>query len=137
MKDNEINDQKQQINKISKYVEAFNYADKVFIVLSASFGSLSIASHATVVGIPVGIVGASLTLVFTACMGVVKTLLSATKKKKKKHNKIMLHASTSLSTIETLLSSSLIDFDISHEEFTKVINENVKYEGFKQNEVTN
>ena len=137
MKDNEINDQKQQINKISKYVAAFNYADKVFIVLSASFASLSIASHATVVGIPVAIVGASLTLVFTACMGVVKTLLSATKKKKKKHNKIMLHASTSLSTIETLLSSSLIDFDISHEEFTKVIHKNVKYEGFKQNEVTN
>ena len=33
----------------NKYVAAFNYADKVFIVLSASFGSLSIASHANVV----------------------------------------------------------------------------------------
>ena len=66
---NEINERKQQINKISKYVAAFNYAGKVFIVLSASFGSLSIASHATVVGMPVGIAGASLTLVFTACMG--------------------------------------------------------------------
>ena len=132
---NEINERKQQINKISKYVAAFNYADKVFIVLPASFGSLSIASHATVVGIPVGIAGTSLTLVFTACMGVVKTLLSATKKKKKKHNKIMMHASTSLSMIETLLSSSLIDFDISHEEFTKIINEKVKYERFKQHEM--
>ena len=132
---NEINDRKQQINKISKYVAAFNYPDKVFIVLSASFGSLSIASHATVVGIPVGIAGASLTLVFTACMGVVKTLLSATKKKKKKHNKIMMHASTSLSMIETLLSSSLIDFDISHEEFTKTINEKVKYEKIKGDEM--
>ena len=132
---NEINDRKQQINKISKYVAAFNYPDKIFIVLSASFGSLSIASHATVVGIPVGIAGASLTLVFTACMGVVKTLLSATKKKKKKHNKIMMHASTSLSMIETLLSSSLIDFDISHEEFTKIINEKVKYEKIKGDEM--
>ena len=131
---NEINERKQQINKISKYVAAFNYADKVFIALSASFGSLSIASHATVVGIPVGIAGASFTLVFTACMGVVKTLLSATKKKKKKHNKIMMHASTSLSMIETLLSSSLIDFDISHEEFTKIINEKVKYERFRRDE---
>ena len=132
---NEINERKQQINKISKYVAAFNYADKVFIVLSASFGSLSIASHATVVGIPVEIAGASLTLVFTACMGVAKALLSAAKKKKKKHNKIMMHASTSLSMIETLLSSSLIDFDISHEEFTKIINEKVKYERFKQDEM--
>ena len=101
-------------------------------MLSASFGSLSIASHATVVGIPVGIADASLTLVFTACMGVVKTLLSATKKKKKKHNKIMMHASTSLSTIETILSSSLIDFNISHEEFTKIIDEKVKYEKFNK-----
>ena len=130
---NERNDRKQQINKISKYVAAFNYADKVFIVLSVLFGSLSIASHATVVGIPVGIAGSSLTLVFTACMGVVKTLLSATKKKK--HNKIMMRASTSLNAIETLLSSSLIDIDISHEEFTKIINEKVKYEGFKENEM--
>ena len=132
---NEIKERKQQIDKICKYVAAFNYADKVFIVLSASFGSLSIASHATVVGIPVGIAGASLTLVFTACMGVVKTLLSPTKRKKKKHNKIMVLASTSLNTIETLLSGALIDFAIGHEEFTKIINEKVKHEGFKQNEM--
>ena len=57
---NEIKQQKQITNKISKCVSAFDYADKVFILLSASFGSLSIASHATVVGIPVGIAGASL-----------------------------------------------------------------------------
>ena len=53
------------LKKISKYVVAFNYADKLFVALSASFGTLSIASHATIVGIPVGITGASLTLIFT------------------------------------------------------------------------
>ena len=46
----------------------------------------------------------------------------------------MMHASTSLSMIETLLLGALSDFDISHEEFTKIINEKVKYERFKQNE---
>ena len=45
-----------------------------------------------------------------------------------------MHASTSLSMIETLLSSSLIDFDISHEEFTKIINEKVKYKRFRRDE---
>ena len=55
---NEIKERKQTVNKISKFITAFDYADKVFIVLSASFGSLSIASHATVVGIPLGIAGA-------------------------------------------------------------------------------
>ena len=56
---NEIKERKQTINKINKFITAFDYADKVFIVLSASFGGLSIASHATVVGVPVRIAGAS------------------------------------------------------------------------------
>ena len=89
---NEIKERKDIINKINKYIVAFDYADKVFIMLSASFGTLSIASHATVVGIPVGIAGASLTLIFTITTGAVKKLLSVTKKKKKKHNKIMVLA---------------------------------------------
>ena len=76
---NEIKERKDIINKINKYIVAFDYADKVFI----TFGTLSIASHATVVGIPVGIAGASLTLIFTVTTGVVKKLLSVTKKRKR------------------------------------------------------
>ena len=57
----EIKERKDIIRKISKYIVAFDYADKVFITLSASFGTLSIASYATVVGIPAGIAGVSLT----------------------------------------------------------------------------
>ena len=41
----EIKERKDIIKKISKYIVAFDYADKVFIILSASFGTLSIASH--------------------------------------------------------------------------------------------
>ena len=55
----EIKERKDIIRKISKYFVAFDYADKVFITLSASFGTLSIASYATVVGIPAGIAIAS------------------------------------------------------------------------------
>ena len=68
---NEIKERKDIINKINKYIVAFDYADNVFITLSASFGTLSIASHATVVGIPVGIARFSLTLIFTVTTGVV------------------------------------------------------------------
>ena len=105
----------------------------MFIALSASFGSLSIASHATVVGIPVGIAGASLNLVFTATTGIVKKLLSVTRKKKKKHHKIIALANNKLNVIETLLSSALTDFDIIHEEFARIIDEKIKYEGVKEN----
>ena len=131
---NEIKERKDIINKINKYIVAFDYADKVFTTLSASFGTLSIASHATVVGVPVGITGASLTLIFTVTTGVVKKLLSVTKKKKKKHNKIMVLVRNKLNIVETLLSSALSDFDISHTLcIAKIIDEKVKYEEIKEN----
>ena len=57
----EIKERKDIVKKISKYIVAFDYADKVFITLSASFGTLSIASYETVVGIPAGIAGTLLT----------------------------------------------------------------------------
>ena len=113
----EIKERKDIIKKISKYIVAFDYGDKLFITLSASFGTLSIASHATIVVIPVGIAGASLTLIFTITTGVVKKLLNITRKKKKKHNKIISLARSKLNIIETLISRALTDFDISHEEF--------------------
>ena len=56
----EIKERKDIVKKISKYIVAFDCADKVFITLSASFGTLSIASYATAVGTPAGIAGASL-----------------------------------------------------------------------------
>ena len=124
----EIKERKDIIKKISKYIVAFDYADKLFITLSASFGTLSIASYATVVGIPAGITGASLTLIFTITTGVVKTLLNITRTKKEKHNKIIALARSKLNIIEHLISQALIDFEISHEEFSKIIYEKNNYE---------
>ena len=106
----EIKERKDIIKKISKYIVAFDYADKLFITLFASFGTLSIASHATIVGIPAGIAGASLTLTFTVTTGVVKKLLNITRKKKKKHNKIIALARSKLNIIEALTSGALTDF---------------------------
>ena len=68
--DNEIKERKDIIKKLNKYLVSFDYLDKIFITLSASFGTLSIASQATVIGIPAGITGASLTLIFTIGAGI-------------------------------------------------------------------
>ena len=124
----EVKERKDIVKKVSKYIVAFDYADKLFITLSASFSTLSIASHVTNVEIPVGIAGASLTLIFTVMIGVVKKLLNITRKKKKKHNKIIALARSKLNIIETLIYQALIDFDISHEEFSKTIYEKNNYE---------
>ena len=101
--------------------------------MSASFDTLSIASYASVVGTPAGIADSSLTLIFTIGTGISKSLLKVTKKRKKKHNKIIALAKSKLSDIETLLSSALNDSKISHEEFTSIITEKNIYENIKEN----
>ena len=60
-------------------------------------------------------------------------MLKLTKKRKKKHNEIILLAKNKLNTIDTLLSSALNDSEISHEEFTNIINEENIYEIIKEN----
>ena len=80
---NEIKERKDIIKKLNKYLVSFDYLDKIFITLSELFGTLSIASYASVVGISAGITGASLTLVFTIGTGISKSFLKLTKKKKK------------------------------------------------------
>ena len=97
---NEIKERKDVIKKLNKYLVSLDYLDKIFITLSASFGTLSIASYASVVVIPAGITGASSTLVFTIGTGIRKSLLKLTKKRKKKHNKIIVVAKNKLNMIE-------------------------------------
>ena len=130
---NEIKERKDIIKKLKKYLVSFDYLDKIFIALSASLDTLSIASYASVVGTPAGIAGSSLTLIFTIGTGISKSLLKLTKKRKKKNNKIIVLAKNKLNMIDTLLSSALNDSEISHEEFTNIINEANIYENFKQN----
>ena len=100
--------------------------------MSASFGTLSIASYASVVGTRAGIAGSFLTLIFTIGTGISKSLLKATKKRKKEHNKIIVLAKNKLNTIDTLLSSALNDSETSHEEFTNIITETNIYENIKE-----
>ena len=131
--DNEIKERKDIIKKLNKYLVSFDYLDKTFISLSASFGTLSIASYASIVGTPAGVAGSSLTLIFTIGTGISKSLLNVTKKRKNKHNKIIALAKNKLNMIDTLLSSALNSSEISHEEFTNIINEANIYENIKEN----
>ena len=130
---NEINERKDIIKKLNKYIVSFDYLDKIFIALSLSFSTLRIASYTTVVGLPVRTAGSSLTLIFTVSTGVNKSLLRVTKKRKTKHNKISALAKSKLNMIDILLSSALNDSKISHEEFYNIITEKNTYENMKEN----
>ena len=60
-------------------------------------------------------------------------MLKLTKRRKKKHNKIIVLAKNILNTIDTLLSIALNDSEISHEEFSNIITEANIYENIKEN----
>ena len=129
----EINQRKTSSKKLSKYVAAFDYIDKILIVLSAASGRVCIISSVSVVGAPVGIAGASFTLIFSLATGIIKKLLSMTRNKKKKDDKILMLAESKLNSIETLISQALNGMEISHEEFIMILKEKNKYEMMKEN----
>ena len=121
------------MNKIlCKYVASFDYFDKSLIVLSVTTGSISIASFATVIGAPVGMMSASCSLAFSITTGFVKKLLKTTKDKKKKHNKIVMLARSKLNSIESKISEALINNEISHQDFMTIINQEKKYRELKE-----
>ena len=105
------------------YIVSLDYFAKSLIVLSVTTGSISIASFATVIGTPVGMVSASFSLACLISTGILK---KATRNKKKKHNKIVMLAGSKLNSIESKMSEALINNEISHENFMAIINDGKK-----------
>ena len=130
---NEINQQKTYSKKLSRYVTIFDYIDKILIFLSPTTGGISIISFTSVIGAPVGIASASFTLIFSLSTRIIKKLLNITRKKKKRHDQILMLAESKFSSIETLISRALNDLDISHEEFITIFKEKDRYEKMKYN----
>ena len=104
----EINQRKSCSKKLTKYVAVFDYIDQTLIVLSATSGGVSIISFTGIVGAPVAIASARLTLFFSLTTGIVKKLLNIRRRKKKKHDKIFMLAISELNSIETLVSQAII-----------------------------
>ena len=126
----EITERELMSKRLSKYIAFCDYFDKSLTV-SATSGSISIASFATVIGTPVGIASASLRLTFSLSTGTVKKLLKTTGNKKKKHNKIIMLARSKLNSIEGKVSEALINNKISQEDFMVIINEEKNYRELK------
>ena len=87
----------------------------------------------SIVGATVGIASASFTLILSLSTWITKKLLNITRKKKKKHDEILMLAKIKLNSFETLISQALIDMNISHEEFIKILKGKDRYEMMKDN----
>ena len=119
----EIKERELMSKRLSKYIASFDYFDKSLIVLSVATGSISIASFATVIGAPVGMMIASCSLTFSITTEIVKKLLKIIRNKKKKHNKIVMLVRSKLNSIESKISKAFMDNEISHEDLKTIINE--------------
>ena len=113
----EIRERELMSKNLSKYIASFEYLDKSLIVLSVATGSISIASFANAIGVPVRIKNASCSLAFSIATGFVKEFLKTIRNKKKKHNKTVMLARSKLNSVESKISEALINNKISHEDF--------------------
>ena len=77
------------IKNLSKYIASFDYLDKSLFFLSVATGSISIASFATAIGAPVGLMSASCSLAFSVTTGFLKKFLKTIRNKKKNTIKLL------------------------------------------------
>ena len=103
---NELNETKLCCKYLNKYITIFNHIDKILIVLSARSEGVSIISFSSAIGAPAGIASAIFTLTFSLATGIVMKLLDITRKKKKRHDKILMLAKSKFSSIDTLISQA-------------------------------
>ena len=82
---------------------------------------VSLCSLTTLIGTTVRIASDNISLVFLKSNGIVKMFFKIIGKKNK-HRKIISLARSKLNITEKIISKALIDSDVSHDEFTLVIN---------------
>ena len=95
----EIRERELISKNLSKYIASLDYFDKSLNVLSILSGSISIASFASVIGVPAGIIGASCSFTFSITSGFIKGFSKTIRNKKKKQKNVML-ARSKLNSIE-------------------------------------
>ena len=105
-----------------KVFRVLNYIEYLLILISTVTGCISISAFASSVCIPIGITSSAIGLKICVITVGIKKFKSIIKKKKKKHDKILLLAKSKLNGIEVLISKVVIDSNISHDQFVLINN---------------
>ena len=85
---------------------------------------------------PIGITSSAIGIKICAIAARIKTYKSIIRKKKKKHDEIVLLAKSKLNSIEVWTSKALINSNISYDQFVLIINVLKEYDNMKE-EITN
>ena len=95
-------------------------------------GCISISAFFSLIGIPIEITSSATGLKTCAIAAGTKKYKAIIKKKKKKDDKIILLPESKLNSIEVLISKSLTDSVISHDEFNSINNVWKEYNDIKE-----
>ena len=101
--------------KNKKVCTVLNFIDHLLIAISTITRCVSIFAFTSLVGIPIGITSSASGLKICVITAAFKKFKSTIKKKRKKHDQIVLLAKSKLNNIEVLVSKSLTDSNISYD----------------------
>ena len=132
--DQEVKYKQLLTSKLSKYLTGFDYADKILTIFLTGFSGTNIFAHVKEETQLLGLITSGFSLLFCLSSGVVKKLQQETKTRKKKHNKLLYLAKNKLDCVEMLVSKSVMDGIIDHNEFLAIIKEKIDYD-CQKNEV--
>ena len=102
--------------KHKKVCTTLNYIEHFLILVSAVTRCISISAFTSLLGILTGIKSSTIGLKICDITAGIKKYKTIIKKKKKKHDKIVLLEKFELNSIEVLISKALIDSNIIHHE---------------------
>ena len=127
--------QYQQIltNKLSKYLTIFDYSNKILTVDLTVFSGTNIFAHVKGKKKLLGLITVFSSL-FSLSFEINIKLQQETKLRKKKHNRLLYLAKKKLACIELLISNSIKDGIINHDEFLEIVKEKKEYDSLKNEE---
>ena len=108
--------------KCKNLCTTLNYIQQFLVSAFTITGCISISVFAYLLAIPIGITSSTIRLKICAITTGIENYKSIIKKKKRKHDKIVLLAKSKLINAEVLITRALIDSNISHDEFVLINN---------------
>ena len=109
-----------------------NYIEHFLILGSTITWYVSFSTFSNLIGIPIGITSSAIGLRICAITTAIKKYKSIIKRKKIKHDKIVLLAKSELNSIEVNISKFLINSVVSHDQFVLIYNILKEYNKMKE-----
>ena len=115
-----------------KYKNTCKYVENLLVLSSTATVYVSVSAFTSLAWVSIGITNSGIGIKICAIFAGTKKCKEIIKKKKKKHDKIVLLGKNKLNTIEVLISKTLINSYISHDEFVSINNVLKEYNEMKE-----